>query len=496
MSRLFTLLFIFTVFHGYSQEPLENYDFKFRITNVPDSIDSVAFMANYYGSKQYYRDTAYFEKGGVLNFTGSSVNGGIYSVIFQDRKTYFEFVVNENSIEMETDFNDLIPKMKVKKSVENTHFYEYLRFINSKSTMAAPIQEQMNALGEEDEEMKQKFRDKLNEIEKDVIAFKREFIGKYPDLLATKVFRATADPEVGDFKEIEDEEERRKTRFKEFRDHYLDDVDFTDDRLLRTPVLHNKMMHYITKLTPQIPDSINKAADHLVELARPNPEVFKYVVHTITNKYEGAQIMGMDAVLVHMGQKYYCSGQVDWMSEKKLEEFCERVEAMAPLLIGKKAPNLILLDTNGVWQNMHEIDAPYTALYFWDSGCGHCKKVTPKLKEFYETYKEKGVVVYAVGTEFEVEEWKQYIKKKDLPFINVSDTPDANENAQELIMEGKTTLESLNFRTTYDIFSTPRLFLLDEDKTIIATKLTPEQLGDFIDNDMERKQKESEKAAN
>ena len=41
-----------------------------------------------------------------------------------------------------------------------------------------------------------------------------------------------------------------------------------------------------------------------------------------------------------------------------------------------------------------------------------------------------------------------------------------------LIFKGVTTLESMNFRDTYDIFSTPKVFVLDVDKRIIATKLS------------------------
>ena len=41
-------------------------------------------------------------------------------------------------------------------------------------------------------------------------------------------------------------------------------------------------------------------------------------------------------------------------------------------------------------------------------------------------------------------------------------------------------MESLNFRDTYDIFSTPQVYLLDNDKKILAKKLSAEQLDDII----------------
>lgn len=44
-----------------------------------------------------------------------------------------------------------------------------------------------------------------------------------------------------------------------------------------------------------------------------------------------------------------------------------------------------------------------------------------------------------------------------------------------------TTLESLNYQNTYDIFSTPKVFLLDKDKKIIAKSISISQLEEMID---------------
>lgn len=471
MRRYYTaLLCLLFALGTNAQEPIEKYTYKFKINNLPDSVDSIAFMANYYGNKQYYFDTAAFSPSGEITFSGDSLNGGIYSIIFQDKKSYFEFVVNESNIEMETTFGSLVKSMKVKTSEENKNFYEYLGFIEDKSTKAEKLKKEVES---EDEKVKSKAKEQLMAIDKEVTGYKEDFITAHPTLFISKVFKTSEEPQIGDYADIKDEKERNEKRYRDFKKAYLKNVDFTDERLLRTPVLHNKFIYYLTKLTPQMPDSINATADRLAEMARPNREVFKYIVHTITTKYEDSQIMGMDAVLVHMGQTYYCSGQVWWLSEKKKKEFCERVDKMAPLLLGNKAPNLILQDTAMNWHQLYQVKAKFTVLYFWDSGCGHCKKVTPKLKEFYEANKAKGVEVFAVGTEFENEDWKKYIKKNELPWINVSDNPE----------------HPSAFRDSYDIFSTPKVYLLDENKKIIAAKLMPEQLGDFIDHKLEEKTK-------
>jgi hypothetical protein len=44
-----------------------------------------------------------------------------------------------------------------------------------------------------------------------------------------------------------------------------------------------------------------------------------------------------------------------------------------------------------------------------------------------------------------------------------------------------TTLEALNYQTTYDIFSTPRVFVLDKNKKIIAKQISISQLEDMMD---------------
>ena len=43
-----------------------------------------------------------------------------------------------------------------------------------------------------------------------------------------------------------------------------------------------------------------------------------------------------------------------------------------------------------------------------------------------------------------------------------------------------TNLQSLNFRTTFDVYATPKLFLLDADKRVIAKQIGAEQLAEIL----------------
>ncbi|MFM9005378.1 MAG: hypothetical protein ACKOSR_07730, partial [Flavobacteriales bacterium] len=54
------------------------------------------------------------------------------------------------------------------------------------------------------------------------------------------------------------------------------------------------------------------------------------------------------------------------------------------------------------------------------------------------------------------------------------------DSATKLIYGRVTTLQSLNFHQYWDVNSTPKVFLMDKDKKIIAKSLGAEQLEDFL----------------
>jgi peroxiredoxin len=125
-----------------------------------------------------------------------------------------------------------------------------------------------------------------------------------------------------------------------------------------------------------------------------------------------------------------------------------------------------MLDTTGKYVSLYDVKANYTVLIFWDHGCGHCKKEVPKLAELYKKLKEKGVEVYAIETEDKPEEWKKFIRENKLNWINVHE-PDQYRRAVT--------------KKIYDIYSTPVVYLLDENKIIKAKRIDTEQLGNFIE---------------
>jgi thiol-disulfide isomerase/thioredoxin len=220
----------------------------------------------------------------------------------------------------------------------------------------------------------------------------------------------------------------------------------------------------------QIPDSLIPETEMLVNAAKKNKETFKYMVWYLTNTYETSNIMGMDAVFVELVKKYYTKEQAYWVDDATLYKIQDRAKVLEPILLGKQVKNLVLADSNEVYQSLYNVKSPYTILYFWDPDCGHCKKATPKVKAYYDKVKTKGVQVFAVCTEVEMEKWRKYIRENNLDWINVADPKIQN-----------------NFRHEFDVLTTPQIFILDKDKKIIAKKIDEETMEKILDHELDPK---------
>jgi hypothetical protein len=266
--------------------------------------------------------------------------------------------------------------MKIKGSVENTLFFDYLKYINPRGLKADSLQKELaNAKSKSDTTA---IRGQMEKVNKEVMTYREEIVKNNPKTFVAVLFKAMMVKEPTQ-EEVDNAKAKGDStfRYKFHKQHFWDNIDFSDDRISRTPIFHQKLKEYFTSMIyPQV-DSINKEADWLVAKAKANKELFKYVVWYITTTHETSQLMGADAVYVHMGRKYYQTGQAYWVDTATLKKIVDRINILEPLLIGKRAPQLILADSNKKYHALHNVKAKYTIVYFWDPNCGHCQKETP-----------------------------------------------------------------------------------------------------------------------
>lgn len=530
MKKLILVLVVALICLGVNAQ---KFSYTFKVKGLAANQD--VYLANYFGDQLYYYDTVK-SSDGVVKFERDVVKGGVYAVVLPGPKT-FEVILNgiETKVELETDTVDFVRSMKVTKSDENKAFYSYFKFLNSMTDKAGPLR------GKKDQESK----DKLANIDKEVKAHQQELSANHKDQLFGAIIDMSIEVVVP--KELQGDTSKQLERYHYYKNNFFSNYHLKDERIVRTPIFAKKMKYFFEKVVVQHPDSILVQAYKMIDQLPENTDLFKYVVHTLTYKYETSKIMGMDAVFVGIALKYYCRNdkgmtRAFWLEDQKIEailkaekalakakkslamakskgdtaaisvanasikkkeksvksankndkikEICDRATTLNRLTLFKKggAPDLILQDsTEKTWVNIRDIKTDYKVLVFWDPGCGHCKKEIPKLQKLYKELKTKKISLEIIGinTELENKDWRKYIRENDLDWINISDNPEINSNARKYIVEQKTTtLQSLNFRDIYDIFSTPQIFLLNKDNEIIAKKIGVFNLVEILERNL------------
>jgi thiol-disulfide isomerase/thioredoxin len=455
------------------------YRYQFAVEGL--SADSV-YLANYYGDKMFYADTAVADSKGRFSFDGVPYEKcGKFAVILPGQKM-FEFLGVQENVNIRTQVNNPSESVLVLESKENQVFYDYLRFIQTQRKKGAPYEAVLSDSTSTPEAIEQA-RNAMNALGEEVKAHQLKLLQSSPDLLFCKYLNMVVEPELPEVPSSI--VNRDEMLYRMYRQVYWNRVDFSDPRLVHDGSFQQILNTYFTRVLPQAPDTVLAESIRLIELARNNEEMFKYITHYATFQAESSKIMCMDKVFVELVNRYYRTGMATWLKPEQLKKITDRADDLAPALCDQKVPNIILPGVDQTqWKALYDLEAKYTVLLIWESTCGHCKKEMPKLEALYREWEPRGLKFYAIGNDFEPEPWLKYLNEHPelADWTHVTDNPQVNQqdSAMKLLSARVTNLQSLNFRTTFDVFATPKLFLLDADKRVIAKQIGAEQLAEIL----------------
>lgn len=442
----------------------DGYLIRFQVKGMKDTI---CLIATYYGSGTYVKDTVKVDAAGRFSFKASAdYPKGIYLAVIND-KSYFEFIINnDRKFSMETDRMDLSGKMVITGSPDNRLFYDYLKYNKTRYNEIQALQKRI-VRGKTSNDSIKLINEQSEAISKDIIRYKLDIAEKQPSTFVAFLINAMREPEVPEIPILPNGRKDSTFAYHYIKAHFWDGTDFTDDRLLRTPVFDNKLKKYFDKILYQNPDTLIKETDILIEKARPNPEMFKYLVWYATYHSENSEIMGFDKIFVHVVDTYYLMHQATWERPVVVENLIKKANRLRPLLIGQIAPNMVMLDTNNQPVSMYSVKSNYLIIFFWSPDCGHCEEEIPKMKDFYEKQKDSlGLKIFSICIDSSLVKWKTSIRKKKMDWINV---------------DGPRTLTG-DYHDQYDVSTTPVMYILNSRKEIIAKRLGPEQLPQFFLN--------------
>ena len=444
-------------------------DVKIKVDNY---FNQPIVLGYYYDQKTLVRDTIQTDDKGVAHYQRNELlPEGIYMVYFPDR-AYFDIMIgSDQTFELSCDtLPDMLTRVKVKNCPMLSEFIAYQNYLNDKQRVFHDLNEQYKQTPESQPEARAALRNKFSEIDAEIKARNEEIINNNKDNFLSVFLTALKDVKIPDFQaeteEVLPDSTIQRKRYDYYRAHWDENYNFADDRLLRTPFFIKKVDDFFEKTLLQVPDTVANEAIRVIEKARPSAEAFRYFVSHLYNMTNNRKIMGMDAALCKLAERYYLSGEATWVDEKFISDLREQVDGIKYTLIGQIAKDLNMISVTDEWFKLSEVDAPYTILIFWEPSCGHCKKEIPEFKKkVWDRFADKGIKVYAVYCQVERKEWEEFITDHQLEeWMNVYDP------------YGRSV-----YRQYYHIKSTPQFFILDKNKKIIGKRIGVEQIADMLD---------------
>jgi len=463
-----TILFVFSFLSATVSDAQTVYDLKFTIHGWQDT---TAYLGHYYGESTVLRDTARVNNKGEFHFDGKkALAQGVYFLVLNNTKINFEFLVGKSQFfTLETKADDYVQNMKITGDPDNKLFFEGMMFNMARHKEADPYVKiiQDSTLSEA---AKKDAREAFAKINEKVMAYQNDIIAKHPGTVTAAIAKTNQAIKIPDPPKKPNGHIDSTFQLRWYREHYFDNFDLSNDALIRLPrpLYRDKLNDYLDKLYPQQADSLTKAIEKVVAKAKSNPETYKYTVYNYLFKFQQPEIMGLDEVYVNLYDKYFATGEMDfWVNAKMKKNLKDYADRLRKSLIGNTGPNLIMQDLNFKPRSMYDIKNKYTILFIFDPECGHCRKETPKLVEFYAKDKARfDVEVFAVSTDTSMAKMRDFIKEMGIKFP---------------VVNGPRTYVG-HYSDLYDAITTPSLYILDDKKKIIGKKLPTAKLEEFFIN--------------
>ncbi len=399
--------------------------------------DSIYYLYHWYQSEKLYliKDTAKVEAANKIVFSGQkNLPEGMYFLVNRKARL-FDFPVVGQTFSIKTDTSNYLGKMMIEGNPEALAYANFTK---------------------ENIRLQRAFQKSNNETDKKTIyqqyqSLTKTYISSNPNTFTANFLKANIPVETETIKPNASRQDSLAYT-KNYYTHALDNIDLSDDRLIRTTLFDNIFDDYLKNIAfSNSPDEIIALADKLLARTKPNSEIRKYIVIKFGNKFIAPEVLGCDKVYTEIAKKYIISepDSYDATTVKRNIEYVNRIE---PTLIGKLMPDMCLTDTLDNWSPLWELKSTYTMVVIYDYGCSHCQEFTKKLVDYYPKLEQQGMKVYMCGKVPDRENWLKFIKTyKTEAFTNVIDSH-----------------KIVDFDNTYNASLVPKVFLLDEQKKVLS----------------------------
>ena len=344
---------------------------------------------------------------------GKDLRGEFYN---EDSK-YIDLIFNHENIEFITNINSPYDSIIIVSSEENKLYYDFINK-NHVLNVQLGILDQLPEFFPKNDDFYPSIAKQYVKVQKKSAALYNSIFEKKQNTIAAHAAKSLQIPML-------DLEWSSENKYQYVKDHFFDNVDFTDTILLKTDVISTKVIDYIKlfrnkQLQPsdQAKDFI-KAVDIVLKKAKANDKIFKFTLDYIIQGFEQLE---MEEVLIYIADNYIADKSCT--DDKTASNLNKRVEGYKNLAIGNNAPEIQVTDDKGNITKLSEVNSEYTLILFYASWCPHCIAILPEIKEIYTGLKKKNpklLEIIAISLDTTKTDWLNLIVKGQYNWINYSD---------------------------------------------------------------------------
>ena len=230
---------------------------------------------------------------------------------------------------------------------------------------------------------------------------------------------------------------------------YWDDVDFHDTTLVSSQTMADKLVAFFYSFTDgdeQRFDSLSIAGlGVLLDKAKVNMRMYEYILDFALNGYSS---MGRDKVTDYLlNYPQLAEGEITMEEGLRLDSISEPYQKVR---VGAKAPDVSAVSVDGIDYHLYDSKAKHIIVVFWSTDCEYCHDFLVQIRKRLDLKSDFELVTFALADNNE--EVCRSVKKMRLPGYHFYDG---------LRWDSKAFLD-------YHVTSTPTVFVLDENKDIVA----------------------------
>lgn len=473
-KRVFKVLLVcfFSVFLYINGTAQNNVGYNIKATIKPFTTGK-CYLAHYYLNDKNYVlvDSADVNnKSTVIFKSATTLKQGIYVIGFPNKAGLIQVLIDKQQ-SFAVVLNSANPNSAVyTNSKVNTDYIAYQNFVSTRGIKLDSLKKEYDKLA--DKSKSQPLITRSETLTKEIDKYRDEYIKKESTTVLALLLQAAKYPTIPQASQHPKAKYDTAWARNYYVSNYWAGVDFADDRLLRTPFFEQKLNNFFTNVIID-GDSVFKYIDLMLLYSKHNNDMFKYYINKFTADYFSPKYGGQEKVFVKLYEKYYNNIKYDWLTPANEKIIREKAYTTMANLVGDFAYNFTLTDINNKPTTLYNIKANYTILCFWDPTCGHCKTIVPQLDSFYlNKWQSYNIKVIGIMVNNETKEWEKFIADKKLnTWMHLYRNPEILKTEKE---------QGTDLRTLYDAYTTPRIFLLDTEKRIIARAIEPPQLDTIL----------------